>query len=295
MTTRTRVFLSGALLVLFVSGLVMGLQAKGDGERGLKPVHAVHALNAVDCATCHEAVATSTSGSDVLLPAKATCAQCHDVEDTAQCGLCHTQAASPAGYTPRVVVAQKFPHATHIGQGMTCAQCHGASVGAEPLLPDKSTCRDCHTTASQLTDCRLCHAAGEELVPASHGPQFLELHALQASWNQDRCANCHTQTDCQECHNGDNVRPRSHPLNYFFDHALDARTKEISCSTCHRSEFCSDCHAAQRVLPSNHSQSTWVLPDGGRHAEEGRFDLESCAACHTSGSSAPTCARCHGR
>lgn len=295
MNTRTRVFLSGGVLVLVVVGLVMGPQAGGGSERGLKPVHAVHALNGVECASCHAAAGTSTTGRDVLLPQKATCAECHDVTDTAQCGLCHTQTASPAGYAPRVAVAQNFPHATHVNQGMDCATCHGATVGAEPVLPDKASCRDCHVTASQQTDCRTCHAAEENLVPASHGPQFLELHALQASWDQGRCALCHTQTDCQECHNGDNVRPRSHPLNYFFDHALDARTKEISCNSCHRPEYCSDCHAAQRVLPSNHSQSTWLLPDGGRHAEEGRFDLESCAACHTSGSSAPTCARCHGR
>jgi hypothetical protein len=288
--TRAWVFAGAGLLLLAWVGA-----AHADAARTLKPLHPVHATNGIECEVCHEAATTSTTGRDALRPQEETCAQCHDVKDTAQCGTCHVGPAAPTGYPPRVVVAQNFPHATHVNQGMNCASCHGATATSEPVLPDKATCRDCHATASQQTDCRICHAPEENLVPASHGPQFLELHALQASWNQGRCSVCHTETDCQECHNGDNVRPRSHPVNYFFDHALDARSKEISCSTCHRSDFCSDCHAAQRVLPTNHSQSTWLLPDGGRHADEGRFDIESCAACHTAGTSAPTCARCHGR
>lgn len=267
----------------------------GAASPGLKPVHAVHAKNEIECSVCHADAESSTRGTDVLLPKKDTCAACHEVQDTAQCGLCHTDVSSPSGYTPRVVVAQNFPHATHVSKGMNCAACHTSQLGLEPVLPDKAGCRTCHVTASQQADCRICHAAGEELVPASHGPQFLQLHAVQASWNQARCAVCHTQTDCQECHHGDDIRPRTHPLDYFFAHSLDARSKETSCRACHQTEFCSDCHAAQRLLPSNHSQANWLLPDGGAHAIEGRFDMESCAACHEAGSSAPTCARCHGK
>ena len=281
--------LTGAAVLLVVS-----LQAR-DAKPALKPMHTVHATNGLDCSTCHEAASTSQRAADLLLPQKETCAQCHDVNDTAQCALCHVDAETPAGYAPRIVVAQNFPHQVHLENGMECAACHTGVGMAEPVLPEKASCRTCHTTASQASDCRVCHAAGEQLRPASHGPQFLQLHALQASWDQSRCSNCHTETDCQECHNGDNIRPRSHPLNFSFDHVLEARAKEISCSTCHESEFCSDCHAAQRVLPSDHSQASWLLTEGGRHAEAGRFDMESCAACHESGSSAPTCARCHGR
>ncbi len=294
MRTLHRLAVTGCCLAGAAVLFVVTLQAR-DARPALKPVHAVHAANGLECSVCHEAASTSLRATDLLRPQKETCAQCHDVNDAAQCALCHVQAQTPAGYAPRHVVAQNFPHQVHVQNGMECAACHAGEGMIEPVLPDKATCRTCHTTASQASDCRLCHAAGEELRPASHGPQFLQLHALQASWDQSRCANCHTETDCQECHNGDNIRPRSHPLNFFFDHALQARSKEISCSTCHESEFCSDCHAAQRVLPSDHSQASWLLTDGGRHAEAGRFDMESCAACHESGSSAPTCARCHGR
>lgn len=268
----------------------------GEQQNGVRFPHAVHLENGLECAVCHEGAATSRKGSDPLLPLMATCADCHDVEDTETCGMCHTDAEAPWGYGTRVAVAQNFPHEKHLQMGMDCATCHLAESKLEPELPDKAGCRNCHTTASQLSDCRLCHAAGEELVPASHGAQFLQQHAIEASWNQARCAVCHTQTDCQECHGGDNVRPRSHPVNYFFDHALDARSKEITCSACHKSDFCSACHAAQRILPSDHSRADWLLPGGGgRHAEEGRFDMESCTACHDTGSAAPTCARCHGR
>lgn len=288
-------FLLVWVFVTSLTFLVPGVLASA-AESGLKFPHDVHLESGLECDLCHEAAATSQSGSDVLLPQKETCAGCHDVEDMATCGTCHIQADEPSGYGPRAAVAQNFPHALHLNQKMECAACHLSESKLDPMLPDKASCRTCHATASQQSDCRLCHAAGEELVPVSHGAQFLQQHAIEASWNQARCAVCHTQTDCQECHGGDNVRPRSHPLNYSFDHALDARSKELTCYACHKSDYCSACHMARRILPSDHSRADWVLPTGGgRHAEEGRFDMESCTACHDTGSSAPTCERCHGR
>jgi hypothetical protein len=287
--------------LLLVAGCVFASASFGfllraaSAESGIKFPHGVHVESGLECDLCHEAATTSQRGSDLLLPQKPACADCHDVEDTATCGTCHRNADEPSGYGTRVAVAQNFPHELHLKQNMDCATCHLGESKAEPTLPDKASCRACHATASQQSDCRLCHAAGEELVPASHGAQFLQQHAIEASWNQARCALCHTQTDCQECHGGDNVRPRSHPLNYAFDHALDARSKEMTCYACHQSEYCSSCHRAQRIRPSNHSQADWVsFSGGGRHAEEGRFDMESCTACHDAGSTAPTCTPCHG-
>ena len=269
--------------------------AGGGGDRVLVPVHKRHDLEGLACTDCHTAADSSRSGRDLLLPAKATCAECHDVKDESQCVKCHTPGASPRGYPTRPAVAQNFPHALHVKSGMQCAACHAEAGRDEPVLPEMASCRSCHATASQQSDCQVCHAPGETLVPASHGPQFRAQHALQAAWEQQSCAVCHTQTDCQECHNGDNVRPRTHPLNYFFDHAVDARSKELTCASCHESGFCADCHRAQRILPEDHSRGDWLLPTGGRHAEAGRFDLESCASCHDTGSRAPICADCHGR
>jgi hypothetical protein len=93
------------------------------------------------------------------------------------------------------------------------------------------------------------------------------------------------------------VRPRVHPLDFAFDHALAARGNEAACMTCHEDrETCASCHAAENVLPEDHSRADWASGSGGgRHAEEGRFDIESCVACHDTGTEAPTCSPCHGR
>lgn len=264
----------------------------------LKAMHAIHGQNEVDCSTCHAGVETSQAGTDNLLPTMEACGTCHDVADTEKCGQCHTNVEAPAAAVRRVSVAQRFPHQTHVDAGVACADCHGDATHGEPTAPQKAMCRTCHETASDYGDCQVCHAAGEEMTPVSHVPGWVSMHGASARLDQATCETCHTQKDCQDCHAGDNVRPRTHGLNFAFDHALEARSSELECASCHEDRnFCTSCHASERVLPQNHSASDWVLGvalGGGRHAVEGRFDLESCVACHDGGVSAPVCANCHG-
>ena len=71
---------------------------------------------------------------------------------------------------------------------------------------------------------------------------------------------------------------------------------EFDCASCHEERaFCVSCHAAERVMPHDHSRADWVLPGGGEHAVEGKFDLEGCVACHDDAGGSPVCADCHGR
>jgi hypothetical protein len=280
------------LLVIMLAGaLVHG--AKPDRIRA---AHSTHALNSVPCETCH-AAATSHAGSDNLLPSMDACSSCHDVSDAQQCATCHTNPDEPGPAERRTTVAQKFPHATHLAAGTDCATCHGRTDAAEPELPAKALCRTCHATASGQSDCVLCHAESESLRPTSHTTGWGEVHPSAARLDQASCSDCHTEQDCQDCHAGDNVRPRVHPLNYAFNHALDARGGEITCAGCHEDpQYCQACHLAERIMPRNHSRADWVLAQsGGRHAEEGVLDIESCVACHDEGRAAPICAKCHGR
>jgi hypothetical protein len=258
--------------------------------------HPVHASNTVPCETCH-AAATSRAGSDNQLPAMDVCGDCHAVTDAQQCGTCHTRPDEPGPAPRRTTLAQKFPHATHLDAGMECATCHGATDAAEPQLPTMALCRTCHATASGGADCALCHAASETLRPASHTTNWSAFHTTPARLDQASCGDCHTEQDCQDCHAGDNVRPRVHPLNYDFNHALDARSGDVTCTACHEDpQYCQACHLAQRIMPENHSRADWVVAaGGGRHAEEGNLDLESCVFCHDAGAAAPVCAQCHGR
>lgn len=282
------------ILALLVMAIVATLVQGARPDR-IKDHHATHAKNDVACETCHT-VAQSTSGADNLLPTMDTCKSCHDIEDATRCGVCHTNPQAPAA-APRVTeVARKFPHEKHLAGGMACADCHGdAKAGA--ALPKMTVCRTCHETTPAQADCRLCHDAKEPLRPESHVVDWVSLHGPDARTNPADCQSCHTQTDCQSCHVGDNVRPRTHRLNFLFDHALEARGQELDCAACHEDRaFCADCHRANHVMPQDHSRADWLGGTlGGRHAEEGRVDLEGCVACHDTGNQAPLCADCHGR
>jgi hypothetical protein len=286
-----------ALLVLSFGGILLIAtlgRVLGDEDRSIHPVHALHAEMEIECETCHADAWTSVAGTDDLLPSKDVCADCHDVDDDEECGICHVSVDEPEGYATRAVAVGKFAHAPHVDNGMDCGACHPAHEG-EPGMPEKASCRVCHATVSQMSDCQICHVDSEPRLPASHDPQWISLHAVEAAWNDVGCANCHTQTDCQECHAGDNVRPLTHRLNYAFDHALDARGNEIRCASCHEDpQYCVSCHVASQVQPRNHSRADWVLSTGGQHAEEARFNMESCVACHDAGAASPMCARCHG-
>jgi hypothetical protein len=281
------------LLSCTVLLLIAGAAGADEPDRIIIP-HGTHFENDVDCATCHEGVEASTAAGERFRPEMDLCADCHDVDDDETCVLCHTNPDEAGDYPVRAYGAGLFSHAAHEDAGLECAACHGDPAG-EPVLPAKADCRVCHATADDYAGCAMCHAPGTELVPDTHDRAWVNLHGAAALESRGRCALCHTETGCQECHEGDNVRPRSHHLNYAFEHALDARGKELDCYVCHQDpEYCSSCHAANQVMPHDHSSAGWLNSSGGDHAVEGLFDMESCIACHDAGDQSPSCARCHG-
>lgn len=288
-----RILLVAVPLLACAAGAALVMGAKPDR---IVSAHPTHFKNDVACETCHQAAASKT-GADNLLPPMETCGACHDVESADNCKQCHTSPEAPAAAARVTGIAGKFAHETHVARGMECASCHGSTEKAEPRLPDKLLCRSCHETASNLTDCAVCHEASEPRRPASHANGWVSFHGTVAHAEQADCSGCHTQKDCQDCHAGDNVRPRVHRLNFTFDHGVEARGKELACASCHEDAgFCQSCHQAERVMPRSHSRADWVqTKGGGRHAEDGRFDLETCVGCHDTGNQAPVCARCHGR
>ena len=267
-------------------------------KSGIEFDHVLHAEEAdMECDACHEAAWESTAGTDLLLPEKDLCADCHDVDDDENCGTCHIDVDDPWGYAEVLSAVDRFSHAAHLGADMDCAACHG-EVTALVAAPPKTDCRSCHVTASNLQDCSVCHSQGAEYVPENHAVGWEMWHGVEAGLDQQDCSTCHAQVDCQDCHAGDNVAPRTHRLNYAFDHALDARASSIECSTCHMDAgFCAACHQQNNVLPRNHSRADWVLPGGtgGVHGTEALLEMESCIACHDTGTSDPLCADCHGR
>jgi Cytochrome c7 and related cytochrome c len=287
---------STTLLVMAAScAWIVSASASHAGE--LYFPHSTHVEdNGIDCDACHETALTSAVTADDLRPTMDTCGECHDVEADDECSLCHRGGGDPESYVDTDRAVDFFGHRDHLGRGLECSQCH-EDLGARAVRPaTMEDCRSCHATQSALNDCVVCHSEGATFSPDSHGPGWESWHGVEARAGNADCESCHAQSDCQQCHTGDNVSPRVHPTGFEYRHALDAQISAIECESCHNDRaFCSSCHASQRVLPENHSFGDWAnfSGDGGQHAVEARFDLESCLACHEDGSK-PICARCHG-
>ncbi len=266
---RLPIILTVTLLAAGAAGAVAAEAVQPD--RLVMP-HRTHFEAGVECATCHAGVAESRSARDNLRPGMDVCGACHDVADDAGCAMCHTNVDAIG--RPRV---RRFPRRS--------SPTPPISAGTWPAPPATAirprTRRVCRPspTAAPATPRPTTTATAASATPtaptcappptARSGPN---RHGGQARADEALCATCHTQTTCQACHAGDNVRPRTHPLNFVFNHGVRARGNEQDCATCHgEPEFCSSCHVAERVLPDSHSRVGWVrLPDGGQHARRRR-------------------------
>ncbi|GAB4325641.1 MAG: hypothetical protein Kow0074_19530 [Candidatus Zixiibacteriota bacterium] len=275
----------------------------------------------LECATCHEGAETSTDAGANLLPSVDVCATCHDQDESF--------VQDYAAYEPRwrdVI----FSHQNHLTQGMDCQDCHGAVTNAKKVpsmaMPSMDLCVDCHNNQQVVHECVTCHVHVELIIPDNHGPDFVLDHVELARQDEQSCRSCHTQTYCQECHDGaalvqsikeedradvNRVGPmasahegrdililqRVHDLNYRYTHGTDARTKSQDCAVCHEtSTFCVACHRPetdlQRNKPISHELAGFT---GSGHAERARNDIEYCAGCHDQTAAEPTCMRCHQR
>ena len=258
--------------------------------------HDIHLENDVECADCHDGIESSANAFETHFPDMDVCADCHDVDEDDTCASCHTDEDTAGEWVRPKFGALLFPHAAHVEAGMDCAECHGDLSAGQPVIPTKAQCRECHETADNYADCRMCHAAGKGLVPFDHLAGWDHRHGVAARFDDQSCSECHGPSTCQECHSGDNIEPMVHELGFAYSHALQARGHEFECATCHQEpEGCVACHQAEHVLPRNHQRADWLSPtNGGAHAVEGLFDIENCVACHDTGASEPACAQCHG-
>ena len=291
------------VIMLFLLPRVWG-DEKVNNE--LKFSHQLHVVeNEIDCATCHQAVETSTTGKDNLFPTMETCSDCHDIESEENCQMCHTEVENPREVFRIEQYSPLFSHQKHLAAGLECSSCHAGiekkSDTQRYILPTQTQCMDCHQTKNVSNQCQTCHLPGERLKPVNHTPNFLHTHGdlaratKQTVQPQKDCQTCHQNNFCQKCHEGDNLDRMSHPLNYQFTHALDALGKERECAACHTERaFCIDCHRDNLVMPHNHTAGwTNQIPgDGGRHRLEAQRDLESCMACHEQNAE-QICQTCH--
>jgi c(7)-type cytochrome triheme protein len=281
-------FICVIILILIVSWNAMA----GKDKSEIIFSHKLHVVeNEMECDACHEAVYESVRGTDNLFPEKASCGNCHDIESTDECGVCHSNLDNLRNF-PRIKdYYPEFSHKLHWEGGLECDACHAGIAHkeyAEPYdLPIIESCQECHTE--------------QNVIPATHLANYQHTHgdevrstAVDAT---QTCNTCHSLQYCQTCHEYDNLDRFTHPLNYSVTHHLDARGRERDCNVCHIDRgFCIDCHNAFLVLPHNHTAG-WanrVPGDGGRHSIEARRDFEGCLSCHEQNYEL-SCAKCHSK
>jgi hypothetical protein len=297
--TYSKLSLSWRVIVVFLAVAVAAAAYAGKtsaDRRELKFSHKLHTDNNLDCQACHDA-AKSAAGTDDLLPKHANCADCHDVQAADNCKMCHLNAA-PKLSARITSYSVKFSHDKHLGADLKCTTCHAnldAALSKDRAghLPVMADCMTCHEQKQAKTDCKVCHLPTDDLKPNDHKLDWTNRHGLFATGSQESCKQCHKTDDCQKCHNGDIVFS-PHPRNYVARHGQDAHLSDMNCSVCHdQTSFCNACHRQMNVLPKGHFTANWATPQGGEHADQAAFDLESCIACHDQPNKQPVCARCH--
>ena len=332
-------FLTVAVTVSVVTASLDGPIQNSSGST-VKFNHKFHVTdNGIACADCHDKATTSKLSSDNLLAVHENCKSCHEEQLGKNCTYCHTSddaATYVATQLPKKELL--FSHEFHVGEKkVVCETCHDKvaswtdlSTASTPPMP---TCTTCHNERNAPNACETCHTDLTALRPKEHNrSDFMREHKFVARVSTAKCATCHTQESCIDCHNGTELKkvdlpnidltsPHSprltaidrgqgmavakvHDLNFRFTHGLEAQGKTAECQTCHNEQsFCATCHQAGgninqvKFKPTTHAVAGFVTigvgSGGGTHAMLARRDIESCASCHDAQGADPTCLTCH--
>lgn len=295
-----------------------------------------------DCTACHFAATKSSASKDDLLPIGKhpnACDDCHEtdnfkkgkkVDPPANCDLCHVGFDYTVQAKPQATVVPPpnliFNHTLHTKQlKIGCEACHGSfeklGLATRQQLPKMATCLVCHDGKTADAACGECHPTQPSgrleltflsglLRPAQgnpfgmdHGPRFEFNHGTQASTRRGMCMECHSQQECNACHDALQKPLSVHPNDFITLHPVQARQDMTRCESCHRAQsFCVACHervgvglsAGSALRPSNvrvhPPYQTWVEINGPQHhGIAANRDLKSCTACHRE----EDCLSCH--
>jgi hypothetical protein len=276
--------LRARLLAVLVVVIPLLLATHGlAGMRGVRFSHSLHVEeNGIECLDCHPNAVIEEAGDEILMPAKGTCVNCHDVEDQSSCSMCHLSGEEP----PQCSIGdacKEFSHEKHTRERPECSTCHKGiectENTREAFRPEMTICSDCHQK--------------HRLKPPSHLLAWEHTHGRHAEVETQSCDLCHVDlNDCNTCHNGDNLTESTpHPLAYLYSHGPDARLGRSRCETCHSEQlFCNDCHSSYQVQPLSHDLAGWGR---GNHGFEATRHIEQCMRCHSESEAEETCGSCH--
>ncbi|MGE0785886.1 MAG: cytochrome c3 family protein [Sandaracinaceae bacterium] len=303
----------------------------------LRMDHSLEVHRNLRCVRCHVGAGVSDHARDLLIPREDACRPCHDAELdrggpdlAARCSVCHVGYAEgeavPMSDFPTARIA--FSHREHVDRGMRCRTCHEgverATVADRRHLPTMRQCFECHgppgfsVNASAPGRCDTCHSSRPDgslhtrfaegtmnppswLFDMRHDHEWLVRHRWVAADEGGRCASCHQESDCADCHDG-RVRPRRvHPGDYLSTHVVSARRDQPRCQSCHEvARFCTECHARLGLSPmaapdvrtarAYHPPRAVWTEGPNLHALEATRAMNACASCHAE----RDCVVCHG-
>lgn len=267
----------------------------------------------LSCASCHAARQLDRAHQ---LPQASLCESCHRENARDVVRVLAVEVERPYGEID-------FAHDSHLSMpaiGGQCVPCHAGVVeSGRPALPPMSQCFGCHEHQAEWErrECAPCHERHDlaRTLPQTflrHDESFLKHHGSTATLEADLCATCHTQSDCQACHDvtqGLGVEARRpelieagfvHRGDFIVRHAIEARSEPVGCMSCHSVASCDNCHvergvSGNRLGAANPHPPGWVGNDVDSrdfHGRAARRDLLSCAGCHEQGP-ATNCIRCH--
>lgn len=206
----------------------------------IKFSHSAHFKLKRDCTTCHSAILTSASLTDLSLPPMLDCVACHNTSrKIADCHTCHLDVVTGVA-PPSHNAAVKPPSHTetfriHHPEEASApnAKCFACHQNVSPSLAAKNQCVSCH----------------QVMKPASHTARWKDdIHGQFAALDRTNCATCHAADYCSRCHN---ELPRSHqplPLFKAGAHAQLAMLNQRACMTCHTFQnTCANCHLRSLV------------------------------------------------
>ena len=160
-----------------------------------------------ECLTCASCHGGSPEHEPKGLPSLDRCSNCHR-DDPEQ--VLH-QSTRPASAPAPIAHEIRFTHQAHLQmpeiQGQ-CVPCHSGAVKAEStLFPPMDQCFSCHEHQAQFNagQCGPCHAPADvqSLVPQTfmrHDAGWLRAHGRDARLGAQVCSTCHTQNQCDDCH-----------------------------------------------------------------------------------------------
>jgi hypothetical protein len=287
-----------ALAVVLISALMISRLIGGsDSASDLRKFsHGFHTTEAgVECQTCHQGIAELAAGQRSM-PGHKICSDCHEVDNKAECGKCHSNPDNPTAIPAVSEYYLAFSHKTHTANGLQCSACHGdvASTGMQPTLTDMQGCMACHRDRNGSLECEKCHQGGKPR-PLDHMLVTWQAdHGLEASSGAVNCAQCHDQSSCDACHQGVNLSGSPHPPTWKFNHFAES-SYGGECLVCHEThESCTTCHRAIRPIPHPLGPAYADREEGGAHVADAEAFIETCFSCHDVVGQDPTCAKCHG-